>query len=338
MTHPSDAVLPANAPEFRLTRVFDAPRALVYKCWMNPGYLARWWGPKTMVCPVCEIDARAGGKFRFVMRSADGTDYPVSGTFREVVPDERFVQEVDTSEHPEEWHDAVDPDRKGQGKRKIAMLTTVTFEDHGAGTRVTIVTGFPSMALRDNFAKAGTKEGWSSSLEKLESLLYAVKASPHEIHSTRLLDAPVGMVFKCFSDPKGLAIWWGPNGFTTTTRKLDFRVGGVWDYTMHGPDGTDYPNYVTYTEIEAPHLIRYDHGTNAQHPEMFKAEIRLEAEGGKTRMKLHLTLTDAKLREDMVAFGAVEGAWQTLSRLDAYLSGALAVTPPYNPNAKVRVS
>ena len=76
MTHPSDAVLPANAPEFRLTRVFDAPRALVYKCWMNPGYLARWWGPKTMVCPVCEIDAR---------------------------------------------------DRKGQGKRKIAMLTTVTF-------------------------------------------------------------------------------------------------------------------------------------------------------------------------------------------------------------------
>lgn len=338
MTYPSDTVLPADAPEFRLTRVFDAPRALVFKCWTDPAYVPRWWGPKTIVCPVCEIDARTGGKFRIVMRGADGTEYPMSGNFREVVPDQRFVQDVDTSEHSEEWHDLVDPDHKGEGKRKIGMLTAVTFEDHGPGTKVTIITRFPSLALRDSFAKAGMREGWSSSFEKLDSLLYAVKASPREIHSSRLVDAPIGLVFKCFSDPKGLAIWWGPNGFTTTTRKHDFRVGGVWDYTMHGPDGTDYPNYVTYTGIDAPNLIAYDHGTNQQHPEMFKAVIRFEAEGGKTRVKLQLTLSDAKFREDMVAFGAVEGAWQTLSRLDAFLSGALAVTPPYNPNAQTKTS
>ena len=55
-------------------------------------------------------------------------------------------------------------------------------------------------------------------------------------------------------------------------------------------------------------------------------------------MKLQLKLSDAKFREDMIAFGAVEGAWQTLSRLDAFLSGALAVMPPYNPNAKIKAS
>lgn len=334
MDRQSEVALPGDAPEFRLTRVFDAPRALVFKCWTDPAYLARWWGPRTFVCPVCEVDARAGGRYRIVMRGADGTDYPMSGAFREIVPNMRIVQEGDTSEKSEEWHDMVDPDRKGQGKRKIDMLTTTTFEDEGQGTKVTIVTRFPSMALRDSFAKAGMGEGWSSSLDKLSDLLDAVKVSPHEIHSTRLLNAPIGVVFKAFSDPKGLAIWWGPNGFTTTTRQLDFKVGGVWDYTMHGPDGTDYPNYVTYTEIAEPNRIAYDHGSNAQHPDMFKAVISLQAEGGRTRVRLQLTVKDPQHREDMVAFGAVEGGWQNLSRLDAYLTGALGGAWTYNPNSK----
>ena len=338
MTHQSEVSLPADVPEFRLTRVFDAPRALVYRCWMEPSHLARWWGPKTFVCPVCEIDARVGGKFRLVMRAQDGTDFPMRGTFRQITPNERIVKEDDMSEHSETWHDLVDPDRKGQGKRKIEIVTAITFEDHGAGTRVTITTSFPSLALRDSFAKAGMKEGWSSSLEKLDDLLDAVKVSPREIHSSRLVDAPLGMVFRAFSDPKGLAVWWGPNGFTTTTRGLDFKVGGVWDYTMHGPDGTDYPNYVTYTEIAMPHRIAYDHGTDAAHPQMFKAVIRFEAEGGRTRVRLQLTVKDPKFRDEMVAFGAVEGAWQNLSRLDAFLSGVLAVTPPYNPNSKTAKS
>jgi uncharacterized protein YndB with AHSA1/START domain len=103
---------------------------------------------------------------------------------------------------------------------------------------------------------------------------------------------------------------------------------------MHGPDGTDYPNYVSYTEIAAPHLIRYDHGIDAASPAMFKAVIAFEADGGKTRVSLRLKLADAKVRDDMVAFGAVEGGWQTLSRLDAFLNGAIAVTAPYNPNTK----
>ena len=149
------------------------------------------------------------------------------GIFREIVPNVRIVKQDDVSEHSAEWHDMVDPDRKGQGKRQIDMLTTVTFEDLGGGTKVTITTRFPSIALRDNFAKIGMKEGWSSSLEKLEELLEAIKGNDREISITRLIGAPLGRVFAAFSDPEGLAVWWGPNGFTTTTRTLEFRVGGI---------------------------------------------------------------------------------------------------------------
>ena len=338
MNHMSDVTLPAVAPEFILTRIFDAPRPLVFKCWMEPSHLARWWGSRTFTCPVCEVDARVGGKFKLVMRGLDGAEYPMSGTFRDIVPNVRIVKEDDASEHSEEWHDMVDPERKGQGKRKIDILTTVIFADHGAGTKVTITTRFPSIALRDNFAKFGMKEGWSSSLDKLEDLLDAIKAAPNEINITRLIAAPRHTIFQALSDPKGLAVWWGPNGFTTTTRKQDFRAGGVWDYTMHGPDGTDYPNYVQYTEIMAPELIRYDHGTDAANPFMFKAVITLTEESGKTRVSLRLIIADAAQREGFIAFGAVEGGYQNLSRLDAFLSGAIAVTPPYNPNTKASQS
>lgn len=320
MTHMSNVILPANAPDFVLTRVFDAPRPLVYRCWIDPGHLARWWGPKPFTCPVCEIDPRVGGKFRLVMRGPDGSDYPMTGTFREIVPEVRIVKEDDVSEHSEEWHDMVDPDRKGQGKRRIDLLTTITFEDHGKGTLVTVRTVFPTVRLRDNFARIGMKEGWSSSLEKLEELLDAVKDQPNEMRFTRLFDAPRGTVFDCFRDPANLGKWFGPNGFSTTTHAMDFRVGGVWRFTMHGPDGTDYPNYVTYTEIAPPGVIRYDHGTGAENPRMFKAEILFTEEGAKTRVSLRLILADAAQRDEMVAFGAVEGGWQTLSRLAAYLS------------------
>lgn len=320
MANTSDVTLPADAPDFILTRVFEAPRALVYKCFMDAVHLARWWGPKGMTCPVCEIDARVGGHFRIVMRGPDGTDYPMRGTFREIVPNERIVKEDDTSEHSAAWHDMVDPERKGQGQRRIDMLTTITFADAPGGTLVTIRTRFPSLKLRDGFAKAGMAEGWGSSLAKLDDLLAAISGDARQITVTRLIGAPRPRVFAAFSDPAGLAVWWGPNGFTTTTRRLDFRVAGVWDYTMHGPDGTDYPNYVSYTAIADGRRIAYDHGTDAAHPAMFKAEITFGDEGGGTRVVLRLILADAAERPRFIGFGAVEGAYQNLDRLSAYLA------------------
>ncbi|WP_045835238.1 SRPBCC family protein [Hyphomicrobium sp. 99] len=143
-----------------------------------------------------------------------------------------------------------------------------------------------------------------------------------EIITTRVFDAPRELVFEAFRDPHHISNWWGPNGFTTTTYEMDVRPGGQWLYTMHGPDGTDYPNRVRYTEVKDPELLAYDHDAGAERPdfEPFKVWITFETENRKTRVTLRHLFATRERRDEMVKFGAVEGGQQTLARLDLYLT------------------
>jgi uncharacterized protein YndB with AHSA1/START domain len=323
MAFETEAILPSDAPDFILNRVFAAPRPLLYQCFMDPSHLSRWYGPRGFTCPDCEMDARTGGRFKLAVRSPDGTVFPMTGKFLEIIDGEKVVKEDDVSGHPEFWFDLVDPARKGQVPRKIGMTTTLSFADHPEGSKLTVATRFDSVEMRDNFAKVGLKDGWSSSFEKLDDLTNALKGDAREINITRLIKHPIARVFAAFSNPAGMALWWGPDGFRTTTHSMSFKVGGSWTYTMHGPDGTDYPNYVHYTRIETNALIAYDHGTDAGHPALFKAEIRFAPEGDSTRVTLKLILADASQRPGYVAFGAVEGGYQNLARLEKWLDGSL---------------
>jgi uncharacterized protein YndB with AHSA1/START domain len=164
----SSATPQADDRDFVITRVFDAPRALVFKAWTDPKHMARWWGPHTFTNPVVQLDVRAGGAFRIVMRGPDGIDHPAKGIYREVVEPERLVFTIDHSELPDEWHDRVNPTRdKAAGKPAVEGLTTVTFEDQGGKTKLTIRMRFESAALRDALLKLGMNQGWSQSLERL---------------------------------------------------------------------------------------------------------------------------------------------------------------------------
>jgi uncharacterized protein YndB with AHSA1/START domain len=157
--------------EFVISRVIAAPRALVWKAWTDAEQLARWWGPRSFTNQ-CEIDLRPGGVFRVVMRSATGVDYPLKSVYREVVAPERLVYVSDLSEHPDEWHDLLNPSRdKSLGRPALESPSTVTFEEHDGQTRLTLSTVFESAALRDAFLKIGIDEGWSQSLERLTELL-----------------------------------------------------------------------------------------------------------------------------------------------------------------------
>jgi uncharacterized protein YndB with AHSA1/START domain len=93
----------------------------------------------------------------------------------------------------------------------------------------------------------------------MEKQMTAEKKS-NEINLTRLYDAPVKTVWEAWTDPTQVAQWWGPRGFTLTTHSKDLRVGGIWSYTMHGPDGVDYPNTTRYLEVEKYSRLVYDHG------------------------------------------------------------------------------
>jgi uncharacterized protein YndB with AHSA1/START domain len=162
----------AEERDFVITRVFNAPRELMFRAWTEPRHMARWWGPHEFTNPVCDMDVRPGGAYRIVMRGADGTDYPITGVFREVVPPERLVLTMDCSEHPEAWHDLVQPNRRPDETNPAGvMLSTVTFEAVGAKTLLTVRMRLASPATRDAMLKMGMTEGWSQSLDRLEDLL-----------------------------------------------------------------------------------------------------------------------------------------------------------------------
>jgi uncharacterized protein YndB with AHSA1/START domain len=137
-----------------------------------------------------------------------------------------------------------------------------------------------------------------------------------EIVVTRVFDASRELVFKAWTDSKHLARWWGPNGFTITTEKMDFRVGGAWRFVMHGPDGRDYQNENVYVEIVAPERLVYRHVSAPK----FEMTVTFADDGGMTRLTARMVFESAALRDQTVeTFGAVEGLKQTLGRLGDYV-------------------
>ena len=120
---------------------------------------------------------RVGGAYRITMRAPDGSEYPVEGTYREIVEPERLVMTMDCSGHSDSWHDAVNPDRDKTKKPALDFGQTVTFEKFGDKTRLTIRSRFDSAKIRDGMVKMGMTEGWSQSLERLMTCISSLPRS-----------------------------------------------------------------------------------------------------------------------------------------------------------------
>jgi uncharacterized protein YndB with AHSA1/START domain len=144
-----------------------------------------------------------------------------------------------------------------------------------------------------------------------------------EIVIERLLDAPRELVFEVFTAADHLARWWGPTGFSVTTYAFDFRVGGVWRFVMHGPDGRDYQNRLVFDVIDPPARLLARHGGGEDLEDVHhELRISLEAEGGKTRLVWRLVFPSIAQRDHVVReFHAVEGGQQTIQRLADYVAG-----------------
>ncbi|MGH7881076.1 MAG: SRPBCC family protein [Candidatus Binataceae bacterium] len=146
---------------------------------------------------------------------------------------------------------------------------------------------------------------------------------PLAITGRRVFDAPPALVWEAFTDPKHLAQWWGPNGFSTTTRTFEFRAGGVWRFVMHGPDGRDYQNRITFDELVKPERIVYRHGggddvEKADH----KTTVTFEDLDNKTKLTWRLEFSSAAERDRIIAtYGADKGLVQTMARLADYVAG-----------------
>ena len=146
--------------------------------------------------------------------------------------------------------------------------------------------------------------------------------SDREIVMERIFNAPRELVFEAWTDPKHVAQWWGPKGFTNTIHEMDVRPGGVWRFVMHGPDGVDYQNRIIYDEIVKPERLVYTHGSGEEgDPGQFQVTVTFAEQGGKTKLIMRMLFESAAERDKVVKeFGAIEGGNQTLDRLAEHLT------------------
>lgn len=154
MTDQSDTTIEVQDLEVTMTRMFDAPRELVFRAYTDPDLVPRWWGPRDMKTTVEELDVRPGGVYRFVHEAPDGSEYRFRGEYREVVTPERLVNTFEF-----------------EGMPGHIIVDAATFEDVDGKTRLTVVSQFASVEDRDGMLATGMEEGGKDTWDRLAELL-----------------------------------------------------------------------------------------------------------------------------------------------------------------------
>lgn len=302
MAAPDSPPVSVSIPEIVLTRHFRAPRALVWQAWTDPRHIVRWWGPSRYTAPHAEIDLRPGGALRFDMQGPDGRILPSIGTIDEVVPEGLLVFTMRMEQ---------------QGAVVAEVQQTITLQDVDGGTVLELHVRVLHATEACMGPISSMREGWNQALDKM--LSYTVTAAAErELVVTRRYRAPIETVWAAWTAPEHLERWWGPIGFTTTTSRFELAPGGQWVHTMHGPDGTDYPNVVTFREIVPPRRLAYAQsgGRVGDRTITFESTVVFEREEDGTRLTLRMRFDSAADRQVVIdEFGAYEGAIQTLNRL-----------------------
>lgn len=145
--------------EIVMTRVFNAPRRLVFDAHSKPEHVSRWWGLRGSTLSVCEMDFRPGGAWRYVVRGADGTENPFKGVFREIVPPERIVWTFIYDVEPYSVHETIE---------------TTAFTEQDGRTTLTTTSLFPSVEVRDGIVAMGLEEGSRETMDRLAEHLQSM--------------------------------------------------------------------------------------------------------------------------------------------------------------------
>jgi uncharacterized protein YndB with AHSA1/START domain len=296
-----DKMTDQTPKDLTLTRVFNAPRSLVFKAWTDPKLVAQWWSPRMYSNPVCELDVRPGGAILVHMRGPDGIDNPMTGVYHEIVEPERLV-----------FTTYAVPDETGQ--YNLQVLNTVTFEEKGDQTHLTMHAVVVKSTPATSGALSGMREGWSQSLDKLnetvtnQGLKTMITLNPdmHMLYITRTFNAPRELVFQVCADPNLIPQWWGPRRLTTRIEQMDVRPGGTWRYVQQDAEGNQFVFHGAYQQIVPPERVisTFEFEGMPGHP---VTEISIFEEfDGKTR----LTVTDIyQTVEDM--YGMVESGMES---------------------------
>ena len=306
-----------------ITRLFDAPRELVWKAWTEPERVMRWWGPKGFTSPVSRIDLRVGGEYQSCMRSPDDKDYWSKGIFREIVAFERLVM---TDSFADEKGHTVPASYYGMSKDfPLELQITVILEDHDGKTKLTLRhTGMPPGPDSE-----GAEQGWNESFDKLAKYLETEKSiisgknvprfellSDREVVITRIFDAPRDLVFKASTNPDLIPQWWGPKRFATTVEKMDVNPGGVWRFIQHDQDGNEYAFNGVYMEIVPPEREVHTFEFEGMPGHVILETSTFKEFEGKTKLTVTDLFQSIEDRDGMFKSGMKEGATESMDRLE----------------------
>jgi uncharacterized protein YndB with AHSA1/START domain len=225
--------------ELVFTRVFDAPRELVFEAWTEPKHLEAWWGPNGFRTESLSMDLRPGGMWRLIMHGPDGREYRNKTVYSEIVAPERLVYQ------------------HGSEDGSVRIETTTTFEPISEeSTRVTMRMLFRSAEELEDLVKTyGADKGGVETLERLGDHISTIPSIHRELVLTRIFDAKREDVFRAWTDASILKVWWGPKGFTNPVCEVDAQVGGRLRIVMRGPDGKEYPMRGIFREVIAPERL-----------------------------------------------------------------------------------
>jgi uncharacterized protein YndB with AHSA1/START domain len=262
---PALSVSPSGERDVVMTRVFNAPRHLVFDAWTRPELLVRWYGARGWSLPVCEIDLRPGGTYRYVLRGPDGAEVTLRGTYREVAPPERLVSTEAFSQgfSEEGW------------RPEDETVSTMLLTEQDGQTTWSLTTTYPTREVRDAaYAMKQAWDGMSYSLDRLDELLRT-----RDLVVTRLFNAPVERVWHAWTESDDVKEWWGPLGFSAPIANMDVRVGGTSLVCMRSPDGVEFYNTWTYRRVDRLERLEFVVGfANAKGEQVTPAELGLPPE------------------------------------------------------------
>ena len=238
---PMDQNTNTSDREIVTTRVLNAPREMVFDAWTDPKQIVKWWGPTGFSTTIEKMHVRPGGEWTQVMHGPDGTDYPNTHVFTEVKRPERIVY----------THGG-----RREGGLEVRSHMTVTFEDLGDQTRLTMRMVFPSAAERDRTVREyNAVEGAKQTVGRLAEFLSNEEIDQPAFIITREFDAPRDLVWKAWTESDRLAIWWGPKGFEMLHCKIDLRPAGMFYYAMRAPNGFEMWGKFVYRQVIAPERL-----------------------------------------------------------------------------------
>jgi|GEM_PF-1222452 len=289
-------------------RSIAARPGVLWHAWVEPAARAIWSPPAPgVVIEYLSADPRVGGQEISLCKVAGEADIRCDITWLAMQPGLCSVNSEVIS---------------AEGVTLSAALVTVDIAPQGAGSLLTVTVQLASLG---EDMEGGYRQGFAAALDNLLCLAEAraieADAAPEgrTMRLERVIDAPVDALWQAWTDADALPRWWGPDGFSCRTTRIDLREGGEWVFDMIGPDGTVFPNHHRYSRHDRHRRIDYTLHWGLNGPKHADASARFDDLGGRTRITLHMVFATSAEYEAAKGFGAVELGQQTLGKLAAFV-------------------